>query len=175
MSGVKGVYMGSNHHRYTHGGTNTRLFKIWGGMKERCAREKHPHFKDYGGRGISVCEEWQEFANFRSWAISNGYETHLSIDRIDPNGDYEPSNCRWATMKEQQNNKRTNHIVCLNGVEHTITEWAEILGINKTTIKERLRLGWSDEKALTAPVRKRTQGYRTSAGCGAKMGEEAIT
>lgn len=143
----------------THGETATRLHKIWSSMKERCYRSGHSHYADYGGRGIEVCEEWRnDFPAFKKWAEANGYANNLSIDRKDVNGDYSPENCRWATMREQQNNKRSNHLVSYNGATHTITEWADMLGINKTTIKERLRCGWTAEKALTTPVRKRTSG-----------------
>ena len=96
----------------------------------------------------------------------------LTIDRIENEKGYDSSNCRWATMREQQNNKRSNHIVYLGEVGHTISEWSEILGIGKTTIKMRLESGWSDEDALTVPVRKRTRGFRPSASCNTKMDEE---
>lgn len=156
MAGIKGIHAGSECNFYIHGGTGTRLHKIWSSMKERCSRPTHSYYADYGGRGIAVCEEWRnDFPTFKKWAEANGYADNLTIDRKDVNGDYSPDNCRWATMREQQNNKRSNHLVSLNGVTHTITEWADILGINKTTIKERLRCGWSEEQALTTPVRKR--------------------
>lgn len=153
----------------THMETKTRLHKIWEGMHERCERKKHDHYKDYGGRGISVCDDWADYVAFRDWAILNGYNDTLTIDRIDVNGDYCTENCRWVTMRKQQSNKRSNHMVYLGGVGRTITEWSEILGIGKTTIRMRLESGWTDEAALTVPVRKRTRGYRPSASCGAKM------
>lgn len=125
-------------------------------MRERCFRPNHKYFKDYGGRGITVCGEWKtNFLAFKKWAEANGYSEDLTLDRKDGNGNYTPDNCRWATMKEQQNNKRNNHIVTMDGVSHTITEWSEMLGIKKSTIRERLRCGWTDEEALTTPVRKR--------------------
>jgi hypothetical protein len=144
----------------THGETKTRLHRIWRSMIDRCEYEKHPHFANYGGRGIKVCDEWKEYVRFRNWALISGYAENLTIDRKDNDGDYTPTNCRWSTVKEQQNNRRNNHTATLNGVSHTIAEWAEILGIKKTTIKERLKRGWSDEKALTTPVRKRSADMR---------------
>lgn len=146
----------------THGETKTRLHKIWASMHERCERETHEYYADYGGRGIIVCNEWEDFIIFRDWALNNGYKDNLTIDRKDVNGDYEPSNCRWVTMKEQQNNKRNNRCLTWNDDTKTISEWVEIVGINKTTIKERLNSGWSVEKALSTPVRRRTKGYRPS-------------
>ena len=89
----------------SHNGTGTRLYRIWSSMKQRCKYEHHKCFFRYGGRGITVCNTWEEnFAAFRDWALENGYADNLTLDRIDVNGNYEPSNCRWVTMKTQQNN-----------------------------------------------------------------------
>ena len=120
-----------------HGETKTRLHKVWESMLARCEYQKHPHFKSYGGRGISVCKEWHEYENFRDWALQNEYSDTLTLDRINVNGNYEPSNCRFATMKQQQNNKRTNHIVSINGVSMTISECSEEFGIPKSTVRYR--------------------------------------
>lgn len=147
--GYRIIKIGDSFHRET----NTRLHKTWESMIARCEYKKHPHYANYGGRGISVCEEWHKYVSFRDWAVENGYSDDLTIDRIENEKGYSPDNCRWATMKEQQNNKRSNHIVTLFGVSNTISKWAEITGISKTTIRARLENGWTDEDALTVPVR----------------------
>ena len=146
-----------------HGKSSTRLYDIWRGMKERCYRPKHLRFGKYGGRGISICDEWRNsFEVFEKWAINNGYNESLTIERIDVNGNYEPNNCRWATNKEQQNNKQNNRRITWNDETKTLAEWSEIVGIKKTTLKERLNAGWDVEAALTTPVKRRTRGYRPS-------------
>lgn len=133
------------------GYSKTQLYMYWLSMRQRCFYPKTNGYKNYGGRGITVCEEWRNnFENFRNWALSNGYKVGLTLDRIDPNDDYCPDNCRWATIKEQSNNKRNNHVLELNGEKHTISEWSEITGINKNTILSRVvKYGWSAERALT--------------------------
>ena len=142
---------------YKHGETNTRLFKIWQSMHERCEREKHRYYKDYGGRGITVCVEWAEYIPFAKWARENGYSDNLSIDRIDVNGNYEPSNCRWVTMKEQHNNRRNNYRIEYEGQSYTLTQMAEKTGIGITTLKWRLASGWSIADAINKPVRSKAK------------------
>lgn len=124
-----------------HGLWKTKLFRRWGYIMERCTSPKHKSYKDYGGRGITICEEWKEFLSFYNWAMNNGYEDNLTIDRIDVNKGYNPSNCRWITMQEQQKNKRNNHNLMINGETKLITEWAREYGIHHQTIIHRIKTG----------------------------------
>lgn len=138
-----------------HGKSNTRIYRIWKAMKDRCYREKNIAFRNYGGRGIKVCDEWyHDFETFCEWAMSNGYSNELTIDRIDVNGNYEPSNCRWITLKEQSNNTRTNHRLVYKGVSKNISQWADALNIKRATLQRRIDLGWSIERALTTPKKR---------------------
>lgn len=138
-----------HHLRYT------RIYRIWNHMKTRCLNPKSHAYKDYGGRGIKICKEWiDSIENFNSWAIKNGYDENLTLDRIDVNGNYEPSNCRWVSRKSQANNRRNNHLLTFNNETHTIAEWSTIVNINPTSINKRLSIGWSVQKALTTPVRR---------------------
>lgn len=135
---------------FKHGLSQTRLCRIWRHMKERCFNPKCPAYHNYGGRGIAMSDEWvKSFQAFYDWAMENGYEENLTIDRIDNNGNYEPSNCRWVTRKVQANNMRVNHRLTYNGEDKTIAEWSDVTGIKQHTIIRRLGLGWSVEKALT--------------------------
>lgn len=145
-----------------HNLCNHKLYSIWHQMKDRCYYEKYKSYKDYGGRGIIVCDEWKDnFQTFYDWAINNGYKDKLTIDRIDTNGNYEPSNCRWATYKEQQNNKRNNYLITYNGKTHTLTEWSELLDINTQTLRSRICLNnWSIERAFTTPIQKHNKKER---------------
>lgn len=138
-----------------HGGKGKRLYIIWKSIRERCNTPSCTNYKNYGGRGIRVCEEWDQYLAFKMWAMTHGYKDYLTIDRIDVDGDYEPSNCRWATPKEQNNNKRNNRLLEFNGEIKTMSQWADITGISLKVIHCRLRRGWSVERALTEPLRKR--------------------
>lgn len=115
----------TKHGFTSHKAPKERLFNIWWRMNQRCKDPNVSHYKDYGGRGITICEEWENYGAFREWALSNGYSDELSIDRIDYNGNYEPSNCRWVDQKAQARNKRTNHIVEYDGEKMCVAEWAE--------------------------------------------------
>ncbi len=136
-----------------HGKCGTRIYQVWRDMKNRCCRPLTHSYKTHGARGISVCAEWlHDFQAFYDWAMANGYADNLTLDRIDTNGNYEPSNCRWATQKEQANNKRNNHLVTYKGETKTITQWAETTGIKRQTIQKRLKNGWSVERTLETGV-----------------------
>ena len=138
----------------THGKSETRLYIIFKGMKNRCYYKAHTAFQYYGGRGIGICEEWlNDFNSFYEWSMENGYSDDLTIDRIDTNGNYEPDNCRWATMLEQLNNTRYNHIMDYDGESHTLAEWARIKGLMAVTIYGRVRKGWSPKRVLSPVTR----------------------
>lgn len=126
-----------------HGLSHSRIHNIWESMRGRC---KNKNNKTYGARGIRVCEEWESFDNFYNWAIENGYNDKLTIDRINNNGNYEPSNCRWITYQEQNNNRRNNYYIEYNGIKHSMAEWSRILNINYGTLKSRIKYGWSLER-----------------------------
>ena len=140
--------------------SRTRLYKCYNHMINRCHNSSNIQYKDYGGRGITVCEEWLDkdngFINFYNWAMDNGYKDDLTIDRIDVNGNYEPSNCRWVNMQKQNNNRRNNHIIIYNGERKTLEEWSRILPINISSAELRYRImnNWSIEKAFKTPVRR---------------------
>ena len=126
-----------------------RLYTIWSGMKSRCSNPKSTCYDRYGGRGITVCDDWNsDFVAFREWAWANGYNDELSIDRIDNDGNYEPSNCRWATREVQANNTSTNHQITINDTTKTIAEWSRFVGTLERTIWARLYHGWSEEEAI---------------------------
>ncbi len=135
---------------YRHGMCHTRIYNIWRSMRQRCNNPNCRKYPNYGGRGIVICDAWNEsFESFHEWAIANGYKEGLTIDRVKVDGNYEPSNCRWVTQKEQQNNRTNNRLLEFRGEQYTIGEWATITGIKLSTIWARLNSGWSIEKALT--------------------------
>lgn len=142
---------------FIHGEINTRLYRIWGNMCNRCSNPNNPAWDRYGGAGIYVCDAWKDFVTFRNWAHENGYSDELTIDRIDNNKGYEPNNCRWATRIQQANNKKDNHLVEYNGKVSTIGELAAEFDIPYKTLHRRIvSLGWDISEAVTKPLRKRT-------------------
>ena len=148
-----------NKNSVKHGLSKTRLHRIWHSMYCRCYYPSTNQYKNYGGKGIKVCEEWKHiegFINFYNWAMNNGYEKNLTLDRIDNNKNYCPSNCRWITKAEQQFNKTNTRYFEYNGQKKCLAEWAEIFGINKPTLYNRVyNLHWSIEKALETEVKQR--------------------
>lgn len=135
---------------------------VWLEMRQRCKNPKHKAYKNYGGRGIEVCKEWDSYKTFRDWAEMTGYNANAkrgecTLDRIDPNGNYEPLNCRWVSMRVQQNNRRNNHYITINGVTRTVAEWGRTSAINEKTIRKRLEKGWSDVDAVTTPLKRRAK------------------
>lgn len=140
-----------------------RIHYAWNNMKQRCSNAARDDYPLYGGRGITVCPEWAGFPAFLAWAMENGYEDHLTLDRIDTDGPYCPENCRWATKKEQANNRRSNRVLTLDGRTQSMTQWAEELGIDASTLWRRLHYGWPVERALTEPVHteKRKRSVRS--------------
>ena len=128
---------------------DTPLYKCWQSMKQRCLNNKSQSYNNYGKRGIGVCDDWKDnFIIFKNWAINNGYKKGLTLDRIDNNGNYEPSNCRWVTMSKQQNNKRTNRLFTYENETHTIKEWSNIKNINYATLLQRI----NNNKDPFAPI-----------------------
>lgn len=142
--------------RKTHGETtkNSRLYRIWAGMKARCNNPKNPRFYAYGGKGITVCTEWLEYLPFKQWALTHGYSDSLTLDRINNTGNYCPENCRWANELQQKNNMRNNIILECYGEKHTLSEWARIKGIRYHTLQTRFYRGWSIEKMLSNTPQK---------------------
>lgn len=149
----------STQTKTTHGMYGTRFYNIWKGIKQRCYDIGETYYLHYGGRGITTCERWKKFENFRD-DMYDSYLNHIekfgekqtTIDRIDVDGNYEPENCKWSTLKEQNNNKRTNINLTYNGESHSLIEWSYILGICKATLSSRLYRGWSTEKTLSTPL-----------------------
>ena len=131
----------------THGMYYSREYSIWGGMEQRCLNRNNHAYKNYGGRGIKVCNRWLKFENF--YKDMGECPVGKTLDRIDNNGNYKPSNCRWATVKEQNNNRRNNHLLTFKGKTQTIAQWAKEIGINRATLSSRIYKGWSVERALT--------------------------
>ena len=132
-----------------HGMRHTHLYGVWNTMIQRCENPQSEEAYLYYARGVSVCRDWHDFTVFRDWALANGYEKGLTIDRIDNDGNYEPSNCRWATKIEQANNKRTNRRIEYNGEIKTLAQWAREYDIDYRKLWLRLERGWDFEKALT--------------------------
>ena len=150
---------------YKHGERYSRLYAIWCHMKARCCNSNNHAYNLYGGRGITICDEWKNnYSAFKDWAINNGYKDNLTIDRIDVNGNYEPKNCKWATRKEQANNTRTNRYITYNNETHTLAEWSDITGIQRDVIKSRIEKGWNLDDVFSKKVQHSNRRYYTYNG-----------
>lgn len=130
----------------THGFSKERLYSVWCDMRARCLRPGEPSYAGYGARGIKICEEWNDYPNFRLWALNAGYDPgaakgKCTLDRIDVDGDYCPDNCRWVSVEIQNNNKRSSHFLTVDGETHTLGEWAKMKGICYETLRERVQKG----------------------------------
>lgn len=134
----------------THGKCNSRLYKTWVNMKTRCYDKNNKEYMNYGGRGIIVCKEWlSNFKTFYDWAINNGYDDTLTIDRINVDGNYEPSNCRFIDIKTQQRNRSNNRYITINNETHCLSEWCELLNLKYSRVSDRInKLGWNIYDAL---------------------------
>lgn len=141
---------------YKHGGKGTRLYSVWVGMLRRCSDSGATGYHNYGGRGISVCDEWRAFGSFRDWANRHGYKPGLEIDRRDNNGNYEPGNCRFVTVKANARNRRDNVLLTAFGEIKCVSAWADDPRAQADcwTIRGRLLLGWDHERALVQPKRR---------------------
>lgn len=152
---------GINNPAYKHGGKGTRLYDIWCGMKCRCYNKKDSHYIRWGGRGIKVCNEWlSDFNAFKVWSEENGYDKGLTLDRIDNNKDYFPSNCRWCSIEEQNNNQRRNIKITYKGKTQTLKQWSKELNLNYNMLLYRYRnMKLTTEEMFMLPSGKVRRDY----------------
>ena len=133
-----------------HGKCGTRLYRIYRGMVQRCTYPKHKNYAQYGGKGVKICDEWLEYSAFEQWAKNNGYSDTLSIDRINVDGDYSPTNCRWVDVYTQAHNKSNNNKLTYNGETLTIAEWARKLNLRTGTLRYRIKRGLPNDLIFKA-------------------------
>ena len=151
----------SSTHGDSRAGKRKRLYRIWMGLRCRCNNTHSKDYNLYGGRGVTVCDAWNNYENFRNWALANNYKDNLSIDRIDPNGGYTPENCRWVINQVQANNKRNNMKITAFGETRTASEWGRLLGIQSPTIRLRIHHGVPHEEALSKLSKRTGNPLRT--------------
>lgn len=131
---------------------NRRLYGIWSGMRTRCHNKNYHDYQWYGGLGISVCAEWDNFYEFQDWALKNGYQDNLTLDRKDGDSNYCPENCRWVTRTEQSRNRKSTRWLTYNGETKTLSEWAKIVGLRQQTLNHRINSGhFTVQEALFLP------------------------
>ena len=138
---------------YSHGMSKTPEYQAWADMKHRCFNPNHKSYSDYGGRGIAVCDRWKNSVENFFLDMGSRPTAKHSLDRIDNNTDYSPENCKWSTKAEQQNNRRSNHLITIGCVTLNIAQWTKEMGFTEKVILMRLKLGWSEFAAVMTPVR----------------------
>lgn len=143
----------ATHNQWATGPERRRLYSVWSSMHARCTEPSRPDFARYGAQGVVVCERWHAFSAFLEDMGPRPSRQH-SIDRIDSQRPYEPSNCRWATSTEQNRNRSNNHLITWRGQTRCMTEWGEVLGLSRDVLKFRLCKGWSVDRALGTPLRR---------------------
>jgi len=148
---VEGHTVGIKHGEAKRG-KQSKLYRVWQNMKSRCRNPETSYYQYYGEKGVELCEEWEEFENFREWAKKNGYQDDLEIDRKDNDGNYCPENCHWVTRSEQMNNTEQNHILTYKSKNMTAIQWARKLDMNVNTLRGRIFRGWSDKEILETPI-----------------------
>lgn len=156
--GHKPTFFGKYPKQYNY---SSKLYFVYNSMKDRCKNKNTKNYKNYGGRGIRVCDEWNNsYEFFLKWALSNGYREGLQLDRIDNNGNYSPENCRWVSCKQNLNNTRMNNLITYKNKTHTISEWADMFKINYMTLYRRIKDGWDIERALKTPINQKNINKR---------------
>lgn len=158
---IRSERMKNNHPSITHGESKSKLYGVWHGIKDRCANSYSGKNKHYVDKGVEVWQEWTEsYEAFRDWSLTKGYTEGLTIDRIDSEGNYEPNNCRWVTMKVQQNNRSNNKFIEAWGESKSLSMWLEDVRtcVNRSTFRSRVKCGWEIERALSYPPIKSFSG-----------------
>lgn len=142
-----------------HGKSRSKLYSVWGHMKQRCYNPNNPAYRIYGAENKIICEDWQTFEGFEKWAIEHGYKENLQIERIDNTKGYFPENCKWATRKEQSNNRRTSRMITYRGRTQTLQMWVDELHLNYAMVYNRIFvLNWSVDKAFATVHKSLTEG-----------------
>lgn len=150
-----GCILADNPASLKHGAAGSHLYMVYHGIRARCYNPNSNDYKHYGGRGIKICKEWEEYETFESWALKSGYRTGLTIERIDVNGDYCPNNCKWITQREQTRNKRTTIYLTAFGKTKSLLDWAEEYGKSPGVLRTRIKRGWPVEEAISLPLGRR--------------------